>query len=87
MKCDVCGEEGHATEEFGNKLGILQYIHCRLCFEELPRGKSMEDYSRYSIGMTKQGFQVWCRRHDCNVLHIDLQGHKHPADMTRHLDA
>lgn len=87
MKCDVCGSDGHATEEFGNKLGILQYIHCRLCFDEQPRGTSMEEYSSLSVGVTKQGFQVWCKRHNCNVLHIDFQGSKHPADTSRHLDA
>lgn len=87
MKCDICGGEGHATHEFGNQLGILQYLHCKLCVQELPRGRSPEQFSRLAVGLTKQGLQIWCMRHDCNVLHLDFEGQRHPGDMTRHLDA
>lgn len=87
MKCSICGSEDHATHEFGNKLGILQYLHCKLCIGELPRGQSPESYARYSVGFTKQGVQVWCNRHNCNVFHVDFEGNRHPADLTRHLDA
>lgn len=88
MKRQTVGRDNNVpTAEFGNKLAIVQYIHCKLCFDQLPRGKSMEEYARLSVGMTRQGLQVWCARHDCNVMHVDYQGHKFPADMTRHLDA
>lgn len=87
MKCDICGEEGHATEEFSDKLCILQYMHCKLCVEELPRGKSMEEWAHLAVGFTKQGVQVWCERHECNVMHLDFEGTKHPAILSRHQDA
>lgn len=72
--------------EFSAKLSIHQYIHCKLCFDEMPRGESPESWARLSVGMTKWGIQVWCVRHDCNVLHVDYQGQKFPAIMARHID-
>ena len=64
------------TEEFGNAESILMYFHC---------GKCLDDGSPQSIevGWTKWGFQVWCRNHQCNIVHVDFEGHKHPADLTR----
>ena len=68
--------------EFGNKLSIQLYLHCGKCLSELPCGVSPEEYSNTQTGWTKQGLQVWCNRHDCNVVHIDFEGHKHRADTT-----
>lgn len=71
------------SAEFSNALGIVQYLHCRLCLEELPRNESPQTFARLSVGFTQQGMQVWCVRHDCNVLHVDYEGHKHPAITSR----
>lgn len=71
------------SEEFSDKLCIRQYLHCRLCLEQLPRNESPEHWARLAVGMTKQGLQVWCVRHRCNVLHVDYQGQKHPGIFTR----
>jgi len=66
-----------------NTLGIGSYMHCALCLRERPPTESPESYARLSVGMTQEGLQVWCVRHDCNVMHVHFQGMKHPANMTR----
>lgn len=60
---------------------IQSYLHCGLCIQELPHGVSPKHWSRTQAGWTEQGLQIWCNRHDCNVLHIDFQGQKHPANI------
>jgi len=67
-----------------NENNIVQFIHCILCIKEgIPRDESPETWARFSVGWTIEGLQVWCVRHKSNILHIDFQGKKHPADMTR----
>lgn len=70
-----------------NDLAIELYLHCGLCMEELPDGESPRSYSSIELGWTKQGLQVWCKRHDCNMLHVDFKGIQHPADTTRKGDS
>lgn len=41
----------------------------------------MKDWVRYNVGFTEIGLQIWCRRHEVNVAHIDFQGEKHPANI------
>jgi len=67
------------------KCVIVQFLHCRLCGIEVLAGanSSPRDHARFSIGWTKQGLQVWCNRHDRNVMHIDFEGIQHPANMAR----
>ena len=64
---------------------ILSFAHCGLCVEDVENGvgESPRDYARLEIGWTELGLQVWCVRHECNVMHIDFEGAKHPADTTR----
>ena len=65
---------------------ILAYMHCALCLEELKANgipAAPRDYAQLEFGWTKPGLQVWCKRHNVNVMHIDFQGQKHPADTTR----
>jgi hypothetical protein len=64
-------------------LAIGAYIHCGLCLDELPAEESPQSFARLSVGFTRQGLQVWCVRHDCNVLHIDFEGRQHPANTVR----
>lgn len=68
---------------------IQAFLHCGLCVEEVKAEMaqyvhvSPRDYARLAVGWTPDGLQVWCNRHDCNVIHIDFEGKKHPADTTR----
>jgi hypothetical protein len=64
---------------------IVAYHHCAKCLEELPGGTSPQEYVRYQSGWTKLGLQVWCNRHNMNIMHIDFQGQQHPANMTGRL--
>ena len=57
-------------------------IHCSKCLEELPEGVSPMEYSRTQSGFTDVGLQVWCNRHECNVMHIDFDGMKFKANTT-----
>lgn len=70
-----------------NKNAITSFMHCGLCVKEWNDGKapgeSPASYSRLSVGWTKEGLQVWCNRHEANVVHVDFQGQQHPANTTR----
>lgn len=55
---------------------INMFFHCRLCFEQMPRGASMKDFARQECGWTERGFQVWCLRHNINIAHVDFNGGK-----------
>lgn len=68
-----------------NRLAIRMYLHCVICLEEIPDGMSPQEWTSLEVGWTKEGLQVWCKRHECNVVHIDFEGHQHPADDTRHV--
>ncbi len=61
----------------------LEIFQCKLCLDELPKGTSPKDYARVQVGFTPHGIQVWCNRHDCNVIHINFEGVKHPANFDR----
>ena len=65
--------------------GIEQNIICSKCETEFLLGstdsRSLQNYSRLDIGFTSIGVQVWCRRHDVNVVHIDFAGQKPTADF------
>lgn len=66
-----------------NELNISSYFHCSLCLDSLPPDTAPREWAQLEVGWTEYGFQVWCRRHECNVMHMDFEGHKHPADDTR----
>ena len=51
---------------------IVQFWHCGKCLDERPKGVSPQEYGQLEIGLTPMGLQVWCKRHDVNVLHITL---------------
>lgn len=58
---------------------IEVFMHCGLCLDEKPDGVSPKDWTRLQVGWTVKGFQVWCFRHEANVIHVDFEGQKHPA--------
>ena len=67
-------------------LSISQYVVCSKCADELPHlnpPQSLQDYAAMDVGFTEYGVQVWCRRHKSNIVHIDFQGAKLPADFRR----
>ena len=37
-------------------------------------GQSPREYAQLEFGFTKPGVQVWCKRHEVNVMHIDFEG-------------
>lgn len=55
---------------------IVTFFHCRQCLGELPEGVSPREWAQLEVGWTKLGFQVWCRRHEINVIHTDFRGQK-----------
>lgn len=67
------------------------FIHCGLCLDEWKRNieirtkQSPKDYQQIQAGWTKRGLQIWCKRHDCNIMHIDFEKQKHPANTARHM--
>lgn len=65
-----------------NTLQIKTYCHCALCIKECHGKVAPVDYARLSIGWTVLGLQVWCERHKVNVVNIDFEGHKHPANTS-----
>lgn len=62
---------------------IKMFMHCGLCLEERPPNLSPREWASLEVGWTVLGLQVWCKRHECNVIHIDFEGQKHPANLTR----
>ena len=66
---------------------IELYLHCALCIAEMPRGSSPKEWQRVNVGWTMVGIQVWCVRHDCNMLHIDFEGQRHPGNQCRRVAA
>ena len=64
---------------------IEQPIVCSRCADDVTEGRaglvSMADYMRLDVGFSGTGLQVWCRRHDANVVHIDFEGRELPTDF------
>jgi hypothetical protein len=57
-----------------NRIGA--FLHCRKCLTEMPPGTAPRDWARLESGWTKEGLQIWCVRHDINVLDLDFEGQK-----------
>ena len=59
------------------KAQIVSFFHCVECMNEIPEDESPMNYQRIQAGWTVEGFQVWCVRHDKNIIHVDFEGQKH----------
>lgn len=59
---------------------IESFIHCPSCIRDRPSDVTMRNYARFELGWTETGIQVWCPRHEVNVINIDFQGCKHPSN-------
>ena len=44
------------------------YLHCGSCVRDPARHTSMGKYQRYSVMSVPHGLQIWCERHQCNVV-------------------
>lgn len=78
-------------ERPGSKKEIRAFYNCGICVMEFKKllaenspkvvGMSSSEYSQLEVGSTVYGFQVWCRRHEVNVIHADFEGKKITANM------
>ena len=59
---------------------IMSFCHCGKCFPDRPSDMSPADWMKIEVGFTPLGIQVWCKRCEVNVMHIDFQGAQHPAN-------
>ncbi len=66
-----------------NENQISAYMHCSECLKSKPDDQSPADWARLEVGWTPIGLQVWCKRHEMNVIHVDFEGQCHPADTSR----
>ena len=67
-------------------LNIDRYVACTKCAEELADIEpkiSLQNYATIDVGFTNWGLQVWCRRHQVNIVHLDFGGQQLPADFRR----
>lgn len=62
---------------------IKMFMHCKRCLSEMPIDTSPREWARLEVGWTEAGLQVWCTRHEANVINIDFEGEKHPAITKR----
>ena len=51
------------------------YLNCKQCLDELPQGQSPREFKRLDVGLTKDGLQVWCTRHNVNVDRMEWRVH------------
>lgn len=61
---------------------IVRFLHCGHCLKGLPPGKSPREWASVEVGFTILGIQVWCKRCERNILHMDFQGKKFPANTS-----
>ena len=56
---------------------VVMFIHCKQCLDEFyskPSDLSPREYAQVEVGFTKPGIQIWCKRHEVNVMDIDFEG-------------
>ena len=68
--------QGLIMQHTTKRSSIEIYFHCRECLKELPEELSPDEYSNSQAGWTKKGIQVWCNRHELNIIHLDFLGQK-----------
>ncbi len=61
---------------------INDFMHCIKCLDDIPSGLSAQEYQQIEVGLTRNGLQVWCRRHDCNIYNVDFEGQDHPTNIS-----
>ena len=73
------------SDDIPHTFDIQAFMHCALCQDSKPSNISPTEWSQLDVGVSSRGIQVWCRRHKCNVAHIDFEGHEHPINVGTHL--
>jgi hypothetical protein len=61
---------------------IVSFMHCGRCLDEMPDNFSPREWVQLEVGFTPLGIQIWCKRREANVMHMDFQGHKFPANVS-----
>jgi len=69
-----------------NSKQIRMLLNCRNCYGDMPSGTSEQEWQSVEVGFTKDGIQIWCKRCDVNVMHMDFEGAKHPVNMATRVD-
>lgn len=62
---------------------ITTFFHCAMCMAEKPPDQSPREFAQLEVGWTPLGIQVWCKRHEVNVMHMDFEGQQHRASSRR----
>lgn len=77
-RCDKCGDSCSCGDEIPRPkgLGIVEFFHCKKCQQEKPDDIAPRDWAKFDVGWTVKGLQVWCARHEVNVINIDFRGQK-----------
>lgn len=61
---------------------IVAYFHCEECALEWKNDKNIStrmsprEYAQISVGWTVKGLQIFCFRHELNILNLDFMGKK-----------
>lgn len=53
-----------------NENHITRAFVCGRCQAERPATVTLGEYAQLVVGLTPDGIQVWCERHDGNVVHL-----------------
>ncbi len=57
---------------------MIVYMHCERCLEERPESQSPSEFARLEVGFNRDGdVQVWCTRHDQEVVTLDDEFYEH----------
>ena len=51
---------------------IVEYFHCAKCMDEKPDYVTPQEYTNYEVGLTMFGIQVWCKKHNIEVVYLNL---------------
>ena len=64
---------------------ITEHVVCQSCLQEYQNiinpSFALRDFIAIDVGFTEIGIQIWCRKHDKNICHIDFDGQKLESDF------
>ena len=64
---------------------ITAHVVCQSCLQEYQNiinpSFALRDFIAIDVGFTEIGIQIWCRKHDKNICHIDFDGQKLESDF------
>ncbi len=66
------------------------YVQCLMCVADKPDAFSPREWARFNVIQTmnddRQGLQVWCVRHNVNVMHMLLPKGQRMSIVTERAD-